>query len=77
MKYFAGLFFAMFAYGLLFGHAGAGLLAFAIGVFMLYADWVFKQQDKRWREDPRNATTEPCTTHELDEQCCECSGDRL
>lgn len=67
----------MFLYGLLYGHIGAGLLALGVGIFVMYADKVFNAQEERWRKDPRNTTTEPCTADKLCEQCCECSGNKL
>jgi hypothetical protein len=77
VKWFAALFVGMFVYGMLTAHTGAGLIALLCAAGSLYADRKFKQDEQRWRQDPRNATVQKDTLRRLEDLECECLSSRI
>lgn len=73
MRALAASFFVMFLYGAFTAQLGAGLISLAMFGLVLFAEAKFKQQEQKYKNDPRHACSEQPTTSMMDKHECECS----
>jgi len=77
MKYLAGIFLALFMYGVIVGHYGAAIISLGMVAFVFWGARQLVKRDAEFYASPASAKTIPDTLEAMDKQEVESSGSRF